>query len=86
MLHTDIYGGFKTTVMKTITNDIEYTIQNSISTTDSISMTDEIITRHNPVQPSDENYESLPCATCSNNPKNGGSGICNCILGQKMFY
>ena len=22
------------------------------------------------------------CGNCSNNPKNGGSGICNCILGQ----
>ena len=24
------------------------------------------------------------CTTCSNNPKNGGSGICNCILGQQV--
>lgn len=23
-----------------------------------------------------------PCDCCSNNPKNGGSGICDCILGQ----
>lgn len=22
------------------------------------------------------------CAKCRNNPANGGSGICNCILGQ----
>ena len=22
------------------------------------------------------------CVNCSNNPKNGGSGICHCILGQ----
>ena len=22
-----------------------------------------------------------PCKTCSNNPSNGGSGMCNCILG-----
>ena len=22
-----------------------------------------------------------PCATCSNHPSNGGSGICNCVLG-----
>jgi len=22
------------------------------------------------------------CENCSNNPKNGGSGICNCIMGQ----
>ena len=25
--------------------------------------------------------EQLPCDNCSNNPKNGGSGVCNCILG-----
>lgn len=24
-----------------------------------------------------------PCERCSNNPKNGGSGLCNCILGDK---
>ena len=23
-----------------------------------------------------------PCQTCSNNPANGGSGICNCTLGM----
>lgn len=25
--------------------------------------------------------EQSPCDSCSNNVKNGGSGICNCILG-----
>lgn len=25
--------------------------------------------------------EYSPCDSCSNNPKNGGSGICHCILG-----
>ena len=34
-----------------------------------------------PYQPSDMGYEASPCAYCSNNPKNGGSGICLCILG-----
>ena len=29
---------------------------------------------------------SDPCYLCSNNPKNGGSGICHCILGSKVFY
>lgn len=24
-----------------------------------------------------------PCVHCNNNPRNGGSGICHCILGQK---
>ena len=26
------------------------------------------------------------CDNCSNNIKNGGSGICHCILGQQIFY
>lgn len=43
----------------------------------------EIFTlRHNPMQPSDYRYDSSPCRTCNNNPENGGSGVCNCILGQ----
>lgn len=25
------------------------------------------------------------CKTCPNNPKNGGRGICNCILGSPIF-
>ena len=37
-----------------------------------------------PIQPSDARYESV-CGACSNNPKNGGSGICNCILGQPQI-
>lgn len=40
--------------------------------------------------PNTHNYEDLAvstfeqsaCANCSNNPKNGGSCICNCTLGQ----
>ena len=27
------------------------------------------------------NFKQSPCDRCSNNPKNGGSGFCNCILG-----
>ena len=27
-------------------------------------------------------YLQPACVNCSNNPKNGGSGICNCTLGQ----
>ena len=39
-----------------------------------------------PYQPSDMGYESSPCVSCPNNPKNGGSGICNCILGSPKIY
>ena len=27
-----------------------------------------------------------PCRKCSNHPKNGGTGICNCTLGTQVFY
>lgn len=36
--------------------------------------------RHNFTVPHNTYYESNPCTRCSNNPANGGSGICNCIL------
>ena len=37
--------------------------------------------RNFPMQPSDAYYNDS-CRYCSNNPINGGSGICHCILGQ----
>lgn len=27
-----------------------------------------------------------PCKACPNNPANGGSGICHCILGNRITY
>lgn len=27
-----------------------------------------------------------PCSKCNNNIKNGGSGICHCILGTPVIY
>lgn len=27
-------------------------------------------------------YNNAACEKCANNPKNGGSGICNCTLGM----
>ena len=27
-----------------------------------------------------------PCQNCPNNPRNGGSGICRCVLGAKIIY
>ena len=35
--------------------------------------------------PIDKTYDGSPCDRCSNNPKNGGSGICHCILGQPQI-
>lgn len=31
-------------------------------------------------------FEQSSCVNCSNNPKNGGSGICFCTLGQQAIY
>lgn len=42
--------------------------------------------REVPYQPSDTGYEANPCANCPNNPKNGGSGICHCIIGLPKIY
>ena len=34
-----------------------------------------------------KSFENEACKNCSNHPKNGGSGICHCILGLlKIFY
>lgn len=31
-------------------------------------------------------YSDDFCANCSNNPANGGSGICHCVLGNRTTY
>lgn len=33
-----------------------------------------------------ESFENDACVNCSNNPKNGGSSICFCTLGQQVIY
>ena len=35
---------------------------------------------------SDYYYIPEACRNCSNHPSNGGSGICQCILGQQVIY
>ena len=30
-------------------------------------------------------FPKSPCENCNNNPKNGGSGICHCILGSPQI-
>lgn len=31
-------------------------------------------------------FEQSACINCTNNPKNGGDGICFCTLGQQVTY
>lgn len=33
-----------------------------------------------------DNEPDNPCLNCPNNLRNGGSGICHCILGQRITY
>lgn len=33
-----------------------------------------------------DNFNNDACVNCPSNPKNGGSGICFCILGQQTIY
>lgn len=44
----------------------------------------------NPIDPykffKREDFSNLACDSCSNNPKNGGSGICFCTLGSQTIY
>lgn len=32
-----------------------------------------------------ESWVPEPCRNCSNNPRNGGSGVCHCTLGRTGF-
>ena len=32
-----------------------------------------------------ESWVPEPCRRCSNNPRNGGSGVCHCTLGRTGF-
>ena len=54
---------------------------------ETIEESDEIYrgyhTIHYPVLTSDKTLKTnMYCDNCPNNPSNGGSGICHCILGQ----
>lgn len=33
-----------------------------------------------------KDYIPKACINCPNHPSNGGSGICNCILGDEITY
>ena len=52
---------------------------------DTVTRPETIPMRLTPMAPSDKAYDGSPCQYCSNNPRNGGSGICHCILGQQTI-
>lgn len=43
-------------------------------------------TTYNTNFPYYQHFYNNTCMSCPNNPKNGGSGICNCILGTQVVY
>lgn len=43
-------------------------------------------TTYNTNFPYYQHFYNNICMSCPNNPKNGGSGICNCILGTQVVY
>lgn len=75
----------------TYTNTTTISLNDQINTTKTDATLNRrvdgyIVERYVPVQPSDAAYESSSCKYCSNNPRNGGSGVCHCILGQEAIY
>lgn len=59
-------------------------IINDINNTETLSLND-YLNNFNDFYPKASligNFEQSACINCSNNPKNGGSGICHCTLGQ----
>ena len=43
-------------------------------------------TTYNTNFPYYQHFYNNTCMSCPNNPKNGGSGNCNCILGTQIIY
>lgn len=54
-------------------------VETTCQTAMDIDRNPEIIDIFNEVS---NNYIPEPCRNCSNHPSNGGSGFCNCMLGQ----
>lgn len=54
-------------------NDIDIINQPSLN---------DYLNTYNSKDPLFNNFEQSACINCSNNPKNGGNGLCNCTLGQ----
>lgn len=84
------------------TSDIIYVLESHLSTSEVAGIllelleyelrvkTDslEILEKGYTVDTSLINLKEIPnaCKNCSNHPSNGGSGICNCILGLSQIY
>jgi hypothetical protein len=48
--------------------------------------TQDYRTTYNTNFPYYPHFYNNTCINCPNNPKNGGSGVCQCILGTQVIY
>ena len=68
-----VYYTTETVMMPKTVTSTEYTIR---------SKEDNIIIINN-INVDGWAFKSNACTFCSNNPANGGSGVCHCIMGSK---
>ena len=64
-------------------NNISIVLDESSTNWDSIDITDWDSTNIKTSSAINTAFCKNPCENCPNNPKNGGDGVCFCILGQQ---
>lgn len=64
-------------------NNISIVLDESSTNWDSIDITDWDSTNIKTSSTINTAFCMNPCENCPNNPKNGGDGVCFCILGQQ---
>lgn len=67
-------------------DNISIVLDESSTDWDSIDITDWDSTNIKTSSTINTAFCKNPCENCPNNPKNGGGGICFCILGQNIVY
>ena len=61
-------------------DDIEWLLEKRRNDDNKISVPVKTTILKSPIMPSNPLYDSSSCKHCSNNPLNGGNGLCKCIL------
>lgn len=54
-------------------------------TNNQLQINDNNLNKYNLNDTTIGNFKQSACENCSNNPKNGGSGICHCTLGRMQI-
>ena len=90
--HTNVLNNLATTVSNYYGNTINATEameafaktieEYSNKSSEGLEEYNDNLIKHDLFKDFEIEIEQPACKNCSNNPKNGGSGICHCILGQ----